>query len=155
MDIQAYQRAKRAIKAMDYRAAERDFKKVFASMDENAEQYNVAQSYYGLAQVLNADNNGLLLCRDAASGEVFDGEVFLNLACAEWHINNRKRAIDAIRRGVKIDAEHTQLNHACARLDCRKKSCFSFLPRAHMLNRFFGRLFRRPAPRYTVHSLLY
>ncbi len=155
MDISAYQRAKVALKDKDYKAAERDFKKVMDSIDEHVEHYSAVMSFYGLSQVLNGDVNGLLLCRDAASNEVFDGEVFLNLACAEWHQGNRKRAIDAIRHGVKIDADHTQLNHACARLDCRKKSCFSFLPRSHKLNRLFGRLFRKPMQPLTVHSLLY
>jgi len=155
MDTQAYKNAKDALEVKDYKAAERAFKTVLASVDEHHEQYNSMLSYYGLTQVLNGGSNGLLLCRDAASNEVFDGDVFLNLACAEWHSFNRKRAIDAIRHGIKIDAEHKKLNQACAKLDCRKKCCFGFLPRNHKLNRLFGRLLRRPVPMLTVHSLLY
>ena len=155
MDAEAYQKAKDSLKAQDYKAAERGFKKAFESMDEHHEHHSIVQSYYGLAQVLSSDKNGLLLCRDAASNEVFDGDVFLNLACAEWHSNNRKRAVDAIRHGVKIDADNKRLNQACAKLDCRKKCCFGFLPRGHKLNRIFGRLFRRPSPPTTVHDLLY
>ncbi len=155
MDTQAYKNAKDSLEAKDYKAAERAFKLVLDSVDENDEHYNSLQSYYGLTQVLNADKNGLLLCRDAASNEVSDGDVFLNLACAEWHSGNRKRAFDAIRHGITIDADHKQLNNACARLDCRKKCCFGFLPRDHKLNRFFGRLFRRPGSMLTVHSLLF
>jgi hypothetical protein len=142
MDTQAYQNAKDALKAKDYKAAERAFKVTLDSVGEHDEQYNSVLSYYGLAQVLNSDNNGLLLCRDAASNEVFEGDVFLNLACAELQSNNRKRAVDAIRHGVKIDADNKQLNRACAKLDCRKKCCFSFLPRGHKLNRMIGRLLR-------------
>lgn len=155
MDTQAWQNAKAALKAQDYKAAERAFKKVLESIGEHDELHNSVQAFYGLSQVLNGNNHGLLLCRDAASNEVFDGEVFLNLACAEWHCNNRKRAIVAIRHGVKIDADNERLNHACARLDCRKKSCFSFLPRSHKMNRLFGRLFRRSGPMLSVHNLLY
>ena len=155
MDTEAYQNAKDSLKAQDYKAAERSFKKVLDSIDEHHEQYNSVLSCHGLAQVLTSNKNGLLTCRDAASNEVFDGEVFLNLACAEWHSNNRKRAVDAIRHGVKIDAGNKQLNHACAKLDCRKKCCFGFLPRGHKLNRIVGRLFRRPGTVTTVHSLLY
>jgi len=155
MDTQAYHNAKDALKAEDYKAAERAFKLALESLDEHDEQYNSVLSYYGLSQVLNSNNNGLLLCRDAASNEVFEGDVFLNLACAEWQSNNRKRAVDAIRHGVKIDADNAQLNRACAKLDCRKRCCFSFLPRSHKLNRFFGRLLRRPRPETTIHSLLY
>lgn len=155
MDTQAYQNARDALKAKDYKAAERAFKIAFDSVGEHDEQYHNVLSYYGLAQVLTSNENGLLLCRDAASNEVFDGDVFLNLACAEWESNNRKRAVDAIRHGIKIDADNEQLNRACAKLDCRRKSCFSFLPRNHKLNRFFGRMLRRPGPETTVHSLLY
>lgn len=155
MDTPAYINAKDALEAKDYKAAERAFKIALDSVAEHDEQYNSLQSYYGLTQMLNSNKNGLLLCRDAASNEVFDGDVFLNLACAELHGNNRRRAINAIRHGIKIDAENKQLNHACAKLDCRKKCCFGFLPRSHKLNRFFGRLFRRPGPALTVHALLY
>ncbi len=155
MDTEAYQNAKDALKAEDYKAAERAFKIALESVGEHDEQYNSVLSYYGLSQVLNSNKNGLLLCRDAASNEVFQGDVFLNLACAELQSNNRKRAVDAIRHGVKIDADNAHLNRACARLDCRRKCCFSFLPRSHKLNRFFGRLLRRPSPETTVHSLLF
>ena len=155
MDAQAYQNAKDALKAEDYKAAERAFKVVLDSIDESNEYHNNVQSYFGLAQVLNANNNGLLLCRDAASNEMFDGYVFLNLACAEWESGNRKRAIEAIRHGIKIDADHRQLNSACSKLGCRKRCCFSFLARSHKLNRLFGRLMRRSSQDVTVHSLLY
>jgi tetratricopeptide (TPR) repeat protein len=156
LDTQAYQNAKDALKAQDYKAAERAFKVAFDSIDESDEYYNNIQSYYGLVQVLNSNDNGLLLCRDAASNEMHDGYVFLNLACAEWQSDNRKRAIGAIRHGIKIDADHAQLNRACARLDCRKKCCFPFLSRNHKLNRLFGRLMRRPSgPPPTVHNLLF
>ena len=155
MDTQAYQHAKDALMAKDYKAAERAFKVALDSIDEHHGQYNNVLSYYGLAQVLTSNKNGLLMCRDAASNEVFEGEVFLNLACAEWESGNRKRAVDAIRHGVKIDADNKQLNRACAKLDCRKKCCFGFLPRSHKLNRFVGRMLRRPGPVTTVHSLLY
>ena len=155
MDAQAYQNAKDALKAEDYKAAERAFKVVLDSIDESNEYHNNVQSYFGLTQVLNANNNGLLLCRDAASNEMFDGYVFLNLACAEWESGNRKRAIEAVRHGIKIDADHRQLNSACSKLGCRKRCCFSFLARSHKLNRLFGRLMRRPGQDVTVHSLLY
>jgi hypothetical protein len=160
MDTQAWQNAKKSLKAQDYKAAERDFKKVLDAIDEHVEQYNNVLSHYGMVQVLNAaefgaDQNGLLLCREAASNELVDGEVFLNLACAEWYCKNRKRAVEAISHGMKIDRDNQRLIHACSGLDCRKKCCFSFLSRSHKLNRLFGRLMRRPAAEITVHSLLY
>ena len=156
MDTQAYENGKEALEAQDYKAAERAFKIALEAVDEGDEKHNNVQSYYGLVQVLNGDNNGLLLCRDAASNQISDGDVFLNLACAEWASGNRKRAIDAVQHGIKINAEHAQLNRACVKLDCRKRCCFSLLARSHKLNRLFGRLMRKPSERaLTVHDLLF
>lgn len=155
MDTQAFQSAKDALKEEDYKASERAFKVALDSIEEGDTSYNNVLSYYGLAQVFNNNSNGLLLCRDAASSEMLDGNVFLNLASAEWESNNRKRAIDAIRHGIKIDAEHNQLNVACSKLGCRKRCCFGFLARNHKLNRLFGRLMRRSGQPLTAYNLLF
>lgn len=157
MDIQVYQNAINSLESKDYRAAERAFKIALDSSDEMAGSANKVQSYYGLSQVLNKNEHGLLLCRDAASKETNDGDVFLNLACAELESNNRKRAIEAIQQGLATDAENERLKRACAMLDCRRKCCFGFVSREHWLNRFFGKLRRRDRNRelVTVHSLLY
>jgi hypothetical protein len=144
-----------ALKADDFKAAERDFQEVIDALDENDEQYNRVASFLGLAQVLNSNRNGLVLCRDAASSEVLDGQVFLNLAAAEWHSSNRKRAIDALYRGSKIDREHPQLKRAMELADSRKHPVFRFLPRSHPLNRLIGRLLRTPSSALSVQTLLY
>ena len=155
MNTEIYEKGLQALEAKDYRAAVRDFETVLKDLDEHDEHYNLIASYLGLAQVLISNRNGLLVCRDAASSDVQDGTVFLNLACAEWQCNNRKRAIDAIQRGCKFDAECERLQQAVALLDSRKRSVFEFLPRNHSLNRVFGRLLRRSSDDVDVHSLLY
>lgn len=155
MDTLSYQNAANSLRVKDYRAAERAFRKTLDSISEGHKQYYKVLSCYGLSQVLNDNDNGLLLCRDAASNEMIDGDVFLNLACAEWYCDHRKRAVEAVRHGIKVDASNVQLNRACAQLDCRKKCLFSFLPRSHKLNQLFGKLVRRRAPVTTVHMLLF
>ncbi len=160
VDLSTLQNAYELLKAQDYKAAERAYKKVLDSIDEHDDRYNLILSAYGLSLVLKGDDgtskqNGLLQCRDAANNESIDGDVFLNLACAEWASNNRKRVIDALRQGIKIDADHQRLNNACLKLGCRKRCCFNFLPRSHKVNRFFGRLFRRPEQEISVHHLLF
>jgi hypothetical protein len=146
-----------ALKTADYKAAERDFQEVLNALDEHEEQYNCVVSYLGLAQVLDSNRNGLVLCRDAASSEVLHGQVFLNLAAAEWHSMNRKRAIDALYRGSKIDRDHPQLQRAVELADSRKHPVFTFLPRSHPFNRFFGRLLRNSSSSsaLSVQTLLY
>ncbi|MDH5387343.1 MAG: hypothetical protein OEY06_02710 [Gammaproteobacteria bacterium] len=155
MNTEMYEIGLKALEAKDYKAAARDFAIVKRELDEHDEHYNSVASYLGLSQVLISNRNGLLLCRDAASSETRDGDVFLNLACAEWQCNNRKRAIDAIRRGCEIDAENERLQRASDLIDSRKRSLFQYLPRRHSLNRAFGRLFRRTGDDVDVHSLLY
>ena len=144
-----------ALKSDDYKGAARDFNECLQSIDEHHERYNIVVSYLGLSQVLTSDPNGLLLCRDAGSSEVLEGRVFLNLAIAEWRSDNRKRAVDALHRGCKIDAEHAKLKEACALLDKRKKKILDFLPREHFLNRTLGKYFRRGEDDLTVQRLLY
>ena len=155
MNNESFNKGCDALKAQDYKAAEREFSEAYKSIDENHKLYNKVASYLGLAQVLISDRNGLLLCRDAASSETRDADVFLNLACAEWHTANRERAVDAIIRGRNIDAEHNQLVRAGMLLDSRRRNTFPFLPRNHFLNRTVGRMMRREQVRLTVHSLLY
>ena len=159
MDKQAYNSGKDALKKRDYETAERYFKAALDSTHQhiglaNDGEYNNLLSFYGLILALNSNENGLLLCRDAASNELLNGDVFVNLACAEMANNNRKRAIDAIQLGLKIDPHHARLKRACYRIGCRKKCCFGFLSREHFLNRFFGRLMRRPEQEFTAESFL-
>ena len=155
MNMQAYENGIDALKAEDYNGAVRDFNECLKSIDEHHDQYNKVASYLGVSQVMIDDPNGLLLCRDAGSSEVLEGRVFLNLAIAEWRSGNRKRAIDALHRGCKIDGEHAKLKEARQLIDKRKKPILEFLPREHVLNRGIGRLVRRKEEGLSVQSLLY
>lgn len=155
MNRALFEKGLATMEAEDYHGATREFKEVLDAIDERHEHYNLVASYLGLVQVMTLDRNGLLMCRDAASSEVLDGTVFLNLACAEWYSNNRKRAVDAVIRGVKIDGDHKQLKKAVSLLDSRRKSVFPFLPRTHQLNRIVGRFLRRNRGEITVRRLLY
>lgn len=150
-----YDKGLESLKAKDYRASEREFRQVFDSIDEHHALYNKVASYLGLSRVLVSDPNGLLLCRDAASSESADGDVFLNLACAEWHTQNRARALDALVRGRSIDSSHQQLLRAYAQLDKGQHRAVPFLSQENILNRFLGRIKRRDEAAVSVHSLLY
>ena len=155
MNTESYEKGCEALKAQDYKAAEREFCEALKRVDEHNPSYNRITSCLRLVRVLNSDRNGLLLCRDAASSETTDADVFLNLACAEWHSANRERAIDAVVRGRDIDAGHQLLVRASALLDSRRKNALPFLPRNHFLNRTLGRLMRREQSPLSVHKLLY
>jgi hypothetical protein len=155
MNKESYDKGRISLMAKDYKAAKREFLEALNSIDDHHEFYNKIASYLGLAQVLTSDRNGLLLCRDAASSGVIEGDVYLNLACAEWCANNRKRAVEAINRGREIDVTHQQLVRASTLIDSRRRSILPFLSREHFLNRSLGRMMRKNRGELTVHMLLY
>ena len=105
--------------------------------------HNKYASYCGLARVLNGDHGGVELCRDAASLEMMDGDVFLNLACAEWHMNSRQRAISVLEKGLQIDQQHPGLNKFQSNVGVRKKTAIEFIPRNSFLNNALGKLVRK------------
>ena len=154
MDESVFANGLSALGAKDYDGAARDFDTVLNSIDMQDAQYNRVASYLGLARSLLGDDSGLLLCRDAASNETVSGDVFLNIACAEWHAGQRKRAIDAIHRGLEIAPDHQKLHLVLLLMDSRKRAAISFLDRDHILNRFLGRFLRRKSREMTVHTLI-
>jgi hypothetical protein len=154
MNEKSYQKGRESLLAEDYKAAKREFADTLNSVGEQHQFYNQIISYLGLAQVLTSDRNGLLLCRDAASSEAVEADVYLNLACAEWHADNRQRAVEAINLGRQIDAGHQQLVRASALIDSRRRNALPFLSREHFLNRWLGRMCRKHRNELTVSKLL-
>jgi len=103
-------------------------------------------SYQGLCQVLSGDISGLNLCRRAASLEVLQPTVFLNLAVAELKLRHRKRACSAIRTGLGLDPGHAGLLKLRSRMGVRRAPCLVFLSRNNLLNKWLGRATYQPLP---------
>ena len=154
MNEVSYQKGRESLLAADYRAAKREFTEALKSVGEHHQLYNPIISYLGLAQVLTSDRNGLILCRDAASSECVGADVYLNLACAEWHVDNRQRAVDAINRGREVNDDHHQLVRASTLIDSRRRNVLPFLKREHILNRLLGRMMRKQRSELCVSALL-
>lgn len=154
MDAEVFAKGMSALESKDYDSAVRDFGTALNSIDKRDDQYNRVASYLGLARVLINDDSGLLMCRDAASNEKTNGDVFLNAACAEWRSNQRKRAIDVVYKGLKIDPKHSKLKQVLIMLDTRKRNAITFLDRNHIINRLLGRFSRRKSAEITVHTLI-
>jgi hypothetical protein len=88
------------------------------------------------------------MCRHAAKSELHDGDVYLNLARAEWFYENRKAAIIALKKGLQIDNRHPGLRQMREQLGIRQRSPLPFLPRTHPLNHALGKLMRHSAVVY-------
>ena len=101
-------------------------------------------SFCGYLRVLSGgDRGGLSLCREVARSELYDGDVFYNLARAEWYFKARKQTVSALRDGLKVDFMHPGLRELRKSLGVRKRAPIIFLPRTHALNNGLGKLFRK------------
>lgn len=101
------------------------------------------QSFIGLCQVLSGDCSGLNVCRKLSIDECFDGDIFCNLAIAEYQLNHRKQAFKALEKGMAIDENHSGLPILFAHMDTRKEPPLSFLSRNNFLNVFIGKIAHR------------
>ena len=123
--------------------ASRSFQQACDSVSTSHSFQNKYISYLGFARLLSGDIDGIKLCRKAALEEIRDGDVFLNLARAEFLLKSRRRTVLALERGLEIDSHHEGLWLMRNRLGIRKRKLLPFLQRAHPLNIRLGCLVRK------------
>ena len=105
------------------------------------------RSYHGLSLVYSGDISGLNLCRHAAANETIQAQVFHNLARAEIHFRHRKRACDAVSRGLQHDPLHVGLLTLRSEMGVRRNPCIPFLRRENLLNKWLGKATYRKVTR--------
>jgi len=108
--------------------------------------FNKYQSYLGLANVLSGNQAGLLLCQQAIENEEADGDLYLNLARAEWFYRNRLATVKALNKGLAIEADHVGLIEMRDYLGVRRSNPVVFLPRQHYVNCLLGKMLRKKKP---------
>lgn len=108
------------------------------------ENYHLYTSSHGLALVCCGDVSGLNFCRNAAAAEIIKPAVFQNLALAELYFSHRRRAVDAVSAGLKVDARHSGLLKMRRRMGIRRRPCISFLKRNNPFNKWLGRMTYKP-----------
>lgn len=95
---------------------------------------------YGIARYHNQKKEGLALCEQAVKLEFYQVDSFFNLARTAALVGERRKAIKAIERALKLDPEHKPSLELLAELGRRRSPFLRFLPREHALNRWLGRL---------------
>lgn len=107
-------------------------------------QLNLYLSYYGLTLVQLQENKGVNLCRRAAHFvgpfEDYSIDILHNLALAEQKSGNRRRTLEAVKRGLAVNSSHAGLNKIQQNMRTRSEPIFSSLSRDHFLNHVFGKL---------------
>jgi hypothetical protein len=95
---------------------------------------------YGIALRDRRIRDGLKLCRHSIEVEFYQAENYLNLARTYLLANDRKRAVQAVRGGLKIDRHNLHLLALYKELGIRSQPVLRFLDRAHPLNQLLGRI---------------
>jgi Tfp pilus assembly protein PilF len=95
---------------------------------------------YGIAKFKNRRREGLALCEHAVKVEFFQPDNQLNLARTLLLNGDRKRACQAVERGLQIDSEHAALLELKLDMGSRRAPVVGFLGRDNFLNVFLGRL---------------
>jgi tetratricopeptide (TPR) repeat protein len=95
---------------------------------------------YGIAKFKGKRREGLTLCEHAVKVEFYQPDNQLNLARTLLLNGNRKRALEALKRGLQIDPDHRALVALRSEMGSRKSPVLGFLGRDNFLNVFLGRL---------------
>ncbi|PCJ86225.1 MAG: hypothetical protein COA54_08825 [Thiotrichaceae bacterium] len=123
--------------------AHRYFQLSYESVKNSDVYHNKYASFCGLLRLLHGDHGGLTLCRNVARGEIHDGDVYLNLARAEWFYGDRKKTVCAILKGLEIDETHMGLLQIYTDLGVRDFKPIPWISRKNILNVWVGRLLRK------------
>jgi len=135
-----FRRGLEYFRRQDWRDAVGWFRQAETKAGKRDPRRNRYTAYHGLALVLMGDLSGLNLCRRAASDERQDAEVFACQARAEVQLNHRRRAWQAVSRGLELEPAHPDLRRLRALMGVRRSPLLPFLSRDHLFNRILGRL---------------
>ncbi len=97
-----------------------------------------AYTGYGTARYHGNRQEGLRLCRHAVKLDPTDPETHLCLARVYLSMRNRKRAVKALERGLKIRPGSKLLRAFQKEIGYRRPPVLPFLPRSNGLNKWLG-----------------
>jgi tetratricopeptide (TPR) repeat protein len=94
---------------------------------------------YGAARFENEKKDGLALCLHAVRSGKTEPDNYLNLARVYLLLENRQRAVLAVRHGLKLDPHHIPLLALRTAMGYRRNPVVPFLSRDRWVNRYLGR----------------
>jgi hypothetical protein len=95
---------------------------------------------FAIARFQKKVRDGIKLCEHAVRIQFYEPDNHLNLARVHLLARNRKAAVDAIGRGLKLDPHHAGLRGLRQEIGVRKRPVVRFLSRNNPLNRLLGRM---------------
>lgn len=95
---------------------------------------------HGIALREGRTREGLALCEHAVRQEFFVGENYANLARVWLLLGRKRRAVEVVEKGLRVEGSCTALLILRHELGCRRPPPLRFLPRRHPLNRVLGHI---------------
>jgi len=110
-------------------------------------------SALGLCYTMARNNimSGITYCQRAISLDQFEPDFYYNLGLIYLKTDDKKKAIAAFRKGLKLNPEHSGIWSQISQLGFRKRPLLSFLPRQHFLNKYLGMWLMNPGERRTAY----
>ncbi len=124
-------------------------RKVAEADDRSADLPGLFYSYlgFGIARFDRRVREGIALCEHAVKREFYQPENYVNLARTYLLVEDRRRATDAVRAGLRIDSDNRELTELIEELGVRRRPVVPFLSRRNPLNHLLGKLRHLLAPR--------
>lgn len=95
---------------------------------------------YGIARYERRVKEGLALCQHSIKLQFYEPENYLNLARVHLLARNRRKAVDALNRALKLNASNPGAIALAREIGWRRRPVIPFLSRSNFLNRLLGRL---------------
>lgn len=95
---------------------------------------------FGIARFQKKVREGLKLCEHAVRIQFYEPDNHLNSARVHLLARNRRAAVEALGRGLKLDPHHAALRGLRQEIGIRKRPVLPFLSRDNPLNRLLGRM---------------
>ncbi len=117
-------------------------RKVAEADDRSTELPGLFYSFlgFGIARFDRRVREGIALCEHAVKREFYQPENYVNLARTYLLIDDRRRATDAVRAGLRIDPDHRELSELIAELGIRRPPVIPLLSRRNPLNHLLGKV---------------
>ncbi|MFN7943162.1 MAG: hypothetical protein U0X73_16350 [Thermoanaerobaculia bacterium] len=95
---------------------------------------------FGIAHREKRIRDGIQLCEHAIKLQFYEPQNHLNLAKVRLLANDRKKAVQSIAAGLKLDPRHAGLRALREEIGVRRAPVLRFLARDNPLNVLLGRL---------------
>lgn len=95
---------------------------------------------YGVALREKRIRDGIRLCEHAVKLEFYQPENYFNLARTYLLADNRRKAFEAVSKGLQMDRGNRQLRGLLQEMGARRRPVIPFLSRDNPVNRFLGRI---------------